>query len=219
MGRKKNNTSELSAEKKQLTPLAQRLSELITDTNSLKDYLNCSIQAINQYKQGTSQPSLDNLQKIADFYDVSIDYLLGRTDVKKPDITIQAICEYTGLSEEAATKLKSINDHFNFLQHKGCSFPLDMRVIFNFFVLNNTFWDGIQSASELQAIKQGITPTQKDARIKTASGYIPIPEKKYCGFLQHNAVSLLAAAMCEYIATFSPDTVRIGEPVDIDHIV
>lgn len=99
MGRKKNFTCEVGVAEKMLTPLAQRLDTLITDTSALKDHLGCSSQAINQFKLGMSRPSLDNLCKIADFYGVSVDYLLGRTDVKKPDTNTQAVCEYTGLSE------------------------------------------------------------------------------------------------------------------------
>lgn len=108
MGRKKNNTSGTDVEVKQSTPLAQRLSTLITDTNELKEYLGCSIQAINQYKLGISRPSLENLCKIADFYGVSTDYLLGRTETSNPDPKIQEICEYTGLSEHAVSVLHTI---------------------------------------------------------------------------------------------------------------
>lgn len=107
MGRKKNNTSGTDVDAKQSTPLAQRLSTLITDTNELKEYLGCSIQAINQYKLGISRPSLENLCKIADFYGVSTDYLLGRTETRSPNATIQAVCEYTGLSESAISCLHS----------------------------------------------------------------------------------------------------------------
>ncbi|MFY0742124.1 helix-turn-helix transcriptional regulator [Solibacillus silvestris] len=32
------------------------------------------------YEQGTRQPDFDTLEKIADFFEVSTDYLLGRTD-------------------------------------------------------------------------------------------------------------------------------------------
>ena len=36
------------------------------------------------YEYGQRDVSTDTLQKLADFYGVSVDYLLGRTDVKKP---------------------------------------------------------------------------------------------------------------------------------------
>lgn len=39
---------------------------------------------MNEYKSGKKLPTLQNLLKIADFLNVSIDYLVGRTD--KPEI-------------------------------------------------------------------------------------------------------------------------------------
>ena len=41
------------------------------------------------------------LHTLADFYGVSTDYILGRTDIKSPDMSIEAIVEYTGLTEES----------------------------------------------------------------------------------------------------------------------
>ena len=34
---------------------------------------------MNEYKNGVKLPSIENLVKIADYLDVSVDYLLGRT--------------------------------------------------------------------------------------------------------------------------------------------
>lgn len=53
------------------------------------------------------------LFNIAEFYGVSIDYLLGRTDTRSPNPDIQSACEYTGLSEKSIEKLKGIT-HFEF---------------------------------------------------------------------------------------------------------
>ena len=39
-----------------------------------------SQETISAYESGKAMPSVDTLLKIADFLDVSIDYLLGRTD-------------------------------------------------------------------------------------------------------------------------------------------
>lgn len=33
-----------------------------------------------RYENGKAEPSLENLVKLADMFDVSVDYLLGRTD-------------------------------------------------------------------------------------------------------------------------------------------
>lgn len=39
---------------------------------------------MNEYKNGVKIPTIENLTKIADYLDCSVDYLLGRTD--NPDI-------------------------------------------------------------------------------------------------------------------------------------
>lgn len=44
------------------------------------DYLQITYNAISQYESGSREPSLDTLCRICDFFDVSADYLLGRTD-------------------------------------------------------------------------------------------------------------------------------------------
>ena len=90
---------------------AKRLrEEFLTDSvkvQQLADCLGCSTQAINQYKQGTSFPKMENLIKIAEFYNCSLDYLIGLSDVKSPDAEIQSVCEYTGLSQNAVKTLNS----------------------------------------------------------------------------------------------------------------
>lgn len=47
--------------------------------------LGISQQAYATYEIGTRIPPADMLQKIADYFDVSVDYLLGRTEIPKPE--------------------------------------------------------------------------------------------------------------------------------------
>lgn len=61
-------------------------------------------QTISQYVNGISEPGYDVLIKIADYFDVSIDYLLGRT--RDPSRTPCAADEL-GLSAEAVTIMKN----------------------------------------------------------------------------------------------------------------
>lgn len=50
----------------------------------LEDNLGIPNNTIYQWKEGSKrQPSLDRLEMIADYFDVSTDYLLGRTDKKR----------------------------------------------------------------------------------------------------------------------------------------
>ena len=48
----------------------------------LADHLQVSIGTISNYEQGIHNPDFDTLCKIADFYEVSLDYLLGRTQIR-----------------------------------------------------------------------------------------------------------------------------------------
>lgn len=151
MGRKKNPASEMDVAEKMSTPLAQQLSELITDANALKDYLGVSAQAINQYKLGISRPSLENLCKIADFYKVSVDYLLGRTKTKSPDATLQAVCKYTGLSEES---VKSIEFDHSQERRKGAFEIMDF-LISEFYLgfWANEMWNFVKNSAEVQGLQ------------------------------------------------------------------
>lgn len=48
----------------------------------LADYLNVTRPAIGYYEKGTNEPPLQTLIKLADLYQVSLDWLAGRTNVK-----------------------------------------------------------------------------------------------------------------------------------------
>lgn len=48
------------------------------------DYLLCDQSLYSKYERGERAIPVELLDKLADFYGVSVDYLLGRTDVSKP---------------------------------------------------------------------------------------------------------------------------------------
>ena len=50
----------------------------------LADYLNCSQVCYSNYEIGKRDIPTETLSKLAEFYNTSTDYLLGRTDEKKP---------------------------------------------------------------------------------------------------------------------------------------
>ena len=49
---------------------------------------------------------IDTMCMLADFYGVSVAYLLGETDTKSPDVNMEVVTEYTGLSEGAIETLR-----------------------------------------------------------------------------------------------------------------
>lgn len=62
----------------------QRLRELRLKSNmslrELSEKLNISFSALGNYERNNREPNFDTLKKIADFFDVSLDYLLGLSD-------------------------------------------------------------------------------------------------------------------------------------------
>jgi transcriptional regulator with XRE-family HTH domain len=64
--------------------LAKRLKELREERRiyqrELAEILDMSFRGYQNYETGQSEPKLATLLAIADYYQVSIDYLVGRTD-------------------------------------------------------------------------------------------------------------------------------------------
>ena len=87
------------------TILRKHLEEPGMTQQLLADYIGVKRQTVAQWKDGQTSPDIESLSKIADFFEASTDYLLGRTDVKKADLNIQQINKVTGLSEEAITNI------------------------------------------------------------------------------------------------------------------
>lgn len=50
----------------------------------IADYLHIKQNTYSQYEIGVLNYPIEVLDKLADFYGVSVDYLLGRTNVKTP---------------------------------------------------------------------------------------------------------------------------------------
>lgn len=50
----------------------------------IAEYLNVKQNTYSQYEIGVLRYPVDVIMNLADFYGVSVDYLLGRTDVKEP---------------------------------------------------------------------------------------------------------------------------------------
>lgn len=67
-----------------------------------------SESAIRMWETGRSKPDADTLISLAVFFDVSTDYLLGRTNVRNPENA--AAVDELGLSEQAINLIKKMKD-------------------------------------------------------------------------------------------------------------
>lgn len=84
----------------------ERKSHKLTQS-ALAEKLSCDRYRIADLERGKSSPSVEDLNLLCDYFEISADYLLGRTPVRAPDPdkTLQTIQQYTGLSEETISYL------------------------------------------------------------------------------------------------------------------
>ena len=91
----------------------------------LANVLNVSRSSVANYETGVREPDIACLEDIADFFGVSVDYLLGRSDQKQQDpkleqlAQIQKILEHTGenlaLDEMQRSEKMALLDFYRFL--------------------------------------------------------------------------------------------------------
>lgn len=92
-----------------------RLKELRIIKNisqqEIADYLHCTTASYSRYETGSRMPSADLLVKIADYFDVTLDYLLGRENISENGLTqfetdlINAARKADGRAKDDALKL------------------------------------------------------------------------------------------------------------------
>lgn len=73
----------------------------------LAEYLGVTDNTISYYVSGSRKPNLEQLIKIARFFNTSVDYLLDLTFTSTTDKDLRYICDYTGLSENAVKELRA----------------------------------------------------------------------------------------------------------------
>ena len=102
------------------------LAELLNERCKEKGIKGISEQTLKDYERPGFYGKTENITKgtailgmrieyldmLADFYEVSTDYILCRSNKKTPDVNAQAAMEYTGLSEKAVTELRKANCDF-----------------------------------------------------------------------------------------------------------
>lgn len=104
---------------------------------TLASYLGVKRQTVSLYKSGQSKPDVDQLYKIASFFGVSSDYLIGISPVQSTDTQVQQVCRFTGLSEKALEKLKKWGENdSHFLAFVNNSFE------------NSEFWSLLSDVCE-----------------------------------------------------------------------
>ena len=88
-------------------------------------YLNVTIQTISNYETEKRDMTPDTILKLAEYFDVTTDYLLGKTDIRNPSKQIDDVLNEAmiGMSKEDYEKLtetqkKQIRDFAIFVKNQ-----------------------------------------------------------------------------------------------------
>ena len=91
------------------TVFSKRLKALHENTNEKQAdtaaNLGVTRQSFNNWLNAVNEPDFATLIKIAKYYNTSVDYLLGLSDIESLDSNIKTSCSTTGLSQAAVEKL------------------------------------------------------------------------------------------------------------------
>ena len=94
--------------------IGERIKILRTERNltqaALAHALGIAKTTLAAYEQDKNEPSNETFIKIANYFNVSADYLLGLTDVKTANANIAFIANYLGLTERSIAELHSYHD-------------------------------------------------------------------------------------------------------------
>ncbi|MDT3417199.1 transcriptional regulator with XRE-family HTH domain [Brevibacillus aydinogluensis] len=84
----------------------------------LADYLQVAKTTISSYEKGVNEPSHETLMKLADLFEVSTDFLLGRTDIKERHRESSPLMNRLMLSEEQIEKIEELYEILFSLEDK-----------------------------------------------------------------------------------------------------
>ena len=94
--------------------IGERINTLLAERNvkqkELAEMIGVTDNTISYFCSGKRIPNTQQIKCIADYFDVSADYLLGISNDTTKNEDVKAICDYTGLSEKAVNKLNKFNE-------------------------------------------------------------------------------------------------------------
>ena len=100
-----------------MAKFSDRFRQLRTENglsqSEMAKQLGCvSKSSVNMYERGEREPSFETLEVIADYFNVDMDYLLGKTDTpNRYKELLESIREEKDSGREKAKSLEAINNH------------------------------------------------------------------------------------------------------------
>lgn len=72
------------------------------------DDLGITRASLEYYEKGKRTPDLNTISKISDYFGVSIDYLMGKSDCTSYDLGLQGMCKYLGVDVVTAIGISNV---------------------------------------------------------------------------------------------------------------
>ena len=88
----------------------QLLAEKDVKQKDLAKELGVTDNTVSYFVSGARKPNIEQIIKIAKYFNVSTDYILGVSNAKTTNAALKGVCEYTGLSEANIRRLNSYSE-------------------------------------------------------------------------------------------------------------
>lgn len=86
--------------------IEKRKKETGQNLRAVAKDLDVSLGVLSDWQNGNKTPRGDSIAKLAKYFGVSADYLLGLTEAQTVDTDLRAVADYTGLTENAIWRSK-----------------------------------------------------------------------------------------------------------------
>lgn len=165
-----------------------RFRELIKYRNVTFDVLaeafSTTRQTVSNWQAGATVPDAISISMIADYFGVTTDFLLGKTDAATVKMDLRAVAEYTGLDEAAVKFLheplktaktqsdlnfeKALHDRMSIMIYTGMLEELAMRL--------ETFFDAVEDREKRLMMEQRVLFDAQQAGTLNEVVYPSYPE-------------------------------------------
>lgn len=174
-----------------------RLRELMRDHNKTQaevgEALDITRQAVSNYLAGISSPDWEKLAKLGKFFGVSVDYLVGNSDVRSTRLDIRGACESLHLTDAAALRIYDLTSDFFIESDLFDEEDINEDTDLSFISVNNLF-ESSSCKAFFSAYQEVLwCASHLEAVFPTTASYDPTLRVRL-----HNAVRDLRVAVFEY---------------------
>lgn len=162
----------------------------------------------NYYNRGLLSTKGANLIKLAQYFDVSVDYLLGLVDIPSASITDREICSLTGLTQPALSNIRYCLEDDDKYKHDGIS---DREIL-------NTLFASDEFRILMQQLLQAFRDSLGNYKIQKALDYDIFSDVFLNGVLEapHEKLSTVLKEAPEHDSEDNQSTYEIRKQILLD---